>query len=204
MTETRLGRGGHCPRQSGRLLTGSVVAAAIVILAACGSPGAIRSSPFVTPASPVPSRGASTLPPVTAPVATTAPRSSVAGYEVQIGTVQGLGKVLVDGEGRTLYLFEPDAQSGQSTCTGECINAWPPLLLPFGVSKPVAGPGVRQSLLGTTRRADGTTQVTYDRWPLYLWVGDLRPGQATGQALYNLGGLWYVLAPDGRAITRHL
>jgi predicted lipoprotein with Yx(FWY)xxD motif len=82
-----------------------------------------------------------------------------------------------------------------------CAEAWPPLRLPTGVTKPVAGRGVKASLLGTTHRTDGTLQVTYNRWPLYLWVGDSEPGQATGQALNNLGGLWYVLSPKGNFIT---
>ena len=60
---------------------------------------------------------------------------------------------------------------------------------------------MHSSLLGTTRRTDGTVQVTYNKWPLYLWVGDSQPGQATGQGLNNLGGLWYVLSPTGKTIT---
>jgi predicted lipoprotein with Yx(FWY)xxD motif len=122
-------------------------------------------------------------------------------YQVRTGTVPGLGTVLVDGQGLTLYLFVPDKQSGHSTCAGTCAQAWPPLLLPSGVSSPTAGPGVNASLLGTTKRSDGTVQVTYNRWPLYLWVNDSQPGQATGQALNNLGGLWYVLSPAGKEIT---
>jgi len=124
-------------------------------------------------------------------------------YEVSTGTVTGLGKVLVDGQGLTLYLFVPDKQSGNSTCYGRCAQGWPPLLLPSGVSAPLAGSGVQSSLLGTTKRTDGTTQVTYNKWPLYLWVGDSQPGQATGQGLNNLGGLWYVLSSQGREITTH-
>lgn len=133
--------------------------------------------------------------------ATTSPGAAPPIYEVTTGNVKGLGTVLVDGQGMTLYLFEPDKQSGTSTCYGTCANAWPPLLLPTGVSAPVAGPGVNASLLGVTHRTDGTIQVTYNRWPLYLWVSDSEPGQATGQALDNLGGLWYVLSPDGNANT---
>jgi predicted lipoprotein with Yx(FWY)xxD motif len=68
----------------------------------------------------------------------------------------------------------------------------------------VAGPGVQASLLGTTRRTDGTTEVTYNKWPLYTWVTDSEPGEATGQDLNNLGGLWYVLSPDGKAITTRI
>jgi predicted lipoprotein with Yx(FWY)xxD motif len=131
--------------------------------------------------------------------ATTAPPF----YEVQTGRVKGLGSVLVDGQGMTLYLFVPDKQSGQSTCYQRCAQGWPPLLLPAGVTKLVAGRGVKASRLGTTHRKGGTTQITYNRWPLYLWVGDSGPGQATGQGINSLGGLWYVLSPDGKAITTH-
>jgi predicted lipoprotein with Yx(FWY)xxD motif len=120
---------------------------------------------------------------------------------VSTGTVKGLGTVLVDGQGFTLYMFVPDKQSGTSTCYGRCAQGWPPLLLPAGVTAPVAGPGVKSSLLGTTHRTDGTTQITYNKWPLYLWVTDSQPGEATGQGLDNLGGLWYVLSPDGQEIT---
>ena len=69
------------------------------------------------------------------------------------------------------------------------------------MTAPVAGPHVQSSLLGTTHRTDGTTEVTYNKWPLYLWVGAGNHGQATGQGLNNLGGLWYVLSPAGDEIT---
>ena len=122
-------------------------------------------------------------------------------YEVRTGTVKGLGTVLVDGQGFTLYMFVPDKQSGNSTCYGPCAQAWPPLLLPAGTTTPLAGPGVNSALLGTTHRTDGTTQLTYNKWPLYLWVNDSQPGQATGQGINNHGGLWYVLSPQGNEIT---
>ena len=123
-------------------------------------------------------------------------------YEVSTGKVKGLGKVLVDGQGFTLYLFVPDKRSGRSTCYGKCASAWPPLLLPAGVGHPVAGSGIKKSLLGTTRRSDGTVQVTYNKWPLYTWVIDSAPGDDTGQGINNLGGLWYVLSPSGAKITK--
>ena len=69
------------------------------------------------------------------------------------------------------------------------------------MTTPVAGAGAQSSLLGTTHRTDGTVQVTYNKWPLYLWVSDSEPGQATGQGINSLGGLWYVLSPRGTAIT---
>ena len=72
------------------------------------------------------------------------------------------------------------------------------------MSKAPAGPGVRSSLLGTTKRKDGTVEVTYHRWPLYTWVVDSAPGDATGQDLNNLGGKWYVITPAGQLITKHV
>jgi predicted lipoprotein with Yx(FWY)xxD motif len=166
------------------------------LLAGCGS-----SSASNTPSSSTTETTAAPTTPSTLATTTTTSGGAPAFYEVRTGTVHGLGTVLVDGQGLTLYLFVPDKQSGTSSCYGACAQAWPPLDLPTGVTVPVAGPGVQSSLLGTTHRTDGTTQVTYDKWPLYLWVSDSEPGQATGQGLNNLGGLWYVLAPDGRAIT---
>ncbi|MGO9343755.1 MAG: hypothetical protein ACLP6E_14750 [Acidimicrobiales bacterium] len=163
------------------------VAALALPLAGCGS------------SSPSSAASSTTTPPNT--TSTEEPAGPV--YQVRTGTVNGLGTILVDGQNLTLYLFVPDKQSGKSSCYGTCAQAWPPLLLPTGVKKPVAGAEAQSSLLGTTRRTDGTTQITYDKWPLYLWVGDSQPGQATGQGLDNQGGLWFVLAPDGAEVTTH-
>jgi len=108
-----------------------------------------------------------------------------------------LGQILVDGSGRTLYLFLADTGTS-STCTGPCATAWPPLLTK---GAPVAGSGATASDLGTTKRGDGTTQVTYAGHPLYYYVADTKPGQMTGQALNQFGALWYVLSPTGSKIT---
>jgi predicted lipoprotein with Yx(FWY)xxD motif len=115
-------------------------------------------------------------------------------YEVRATTIGGLGKILADGAGFTLYMYVPDRR-GPSKCLSVCAVAWPPLLLPRGVTRPKAGPGINPALLGTTRRADGALQVTYGKWPLYLWQGDGAPGQATGQAVDM--GSWYVLSVTG-------
>jgi predicted lipoprotein with Yx(FWY)xxD motif len=115
-------------------------------------------------------------------------------YEVRATTVKGLGRILADGHGWTLYLYVPDHQ-GPSVCSGGCALAWPPLLLPKGVTEPKPGPGVDAALLGTTRRADGRLQVTYNKWPLYLYQDDSAPGQVTGQA--DDMGLWYVVSAGG-------
>jgi predicted lipoprotein with Yx(FWY)xxD motif len=127
----------------------------------------------------------------------TAPRAVGPAYEVTAAQVGGVGTVLVDGKGFTLYLFVPDDHSSHSRCTGICAAAWPPLTLPQGVASALAGHGVRSSLLGTTLRSDGTRQVTYDGWPLYRYAIDAAPGQDAGQGLNNLGGLWYVVSPRG-------
>ena len=109
----------------------------------------------------------------------------------------GLGNILVDSKGDTVYLFRAD-NGTKSTCYGACAVAWPPLV----ANKPTAGKGLNASLIGTTTRTDGKSQVTYNGHPLYLYAGDQNPGQTTGQALNQLGALWYVLSPTGNQITR--
>ena len=116
---------------------------------------------------------------------------------VQIAKTR-LGRILVDSKGITLYDFPPD-KGTTSVCYGACAALWPPLLTK---GKPVAGPGVRASLLGTTKRKDGKLEVTYNGHPLYYWVGDHKPGQTTGQGVNQFGGPWWVLSPAGREIHR--
>ncbi|MGD0380801.1 MAG: hypothetical protein ABSC30_12535 [Acidimicrobiales bacterium] len=121
------------------------------------------------------------------------------GYMVQSQPVKGLGTVLVNGYGLTLYLFVPDHGSGRSTCFGYCATEWPPATLPTGVTTPVIGGGVDRALIGTTRR--GTTlQVTYNGWPLYRWIGDTSAGQSTGEGITNAGGLWYAVNDAGQPV----
>jgi predicted lipoprotein with Yx(FWY)xxD motif len=111
-------------------------------------------------------------------------------------TSSKLGMILVDGSGRTLYLFEKD-QSDQSACSGACAAAWP---VDQTSGTPKAGSGVTASLLGTIRRGDGTTQVTYDHHPLYYYSGDSGAGQQNGQGVDAFGAAWYVLTPAGKAV----
>jgi predicted lipoprotein with Yx(FWY)xxD motif len=115
-------------------------------------------------------------------------------YEVLSRGISGLGEIITDGRGFTLYMYRPDHR-GLSQCSGFCAQQWPPLVLPSGVTRPKAGPGVRVSLLGTVRRTNGELQVTYGGWPLYLWILDSSPGQATGQA--DDMGLWYAMSVTG-------
>ena len=107
-----------------------------------------------------------------------------------------LGRVVVDDNGRTLYLFEKD-KNRRSACYGQCAMYWPPLLTH---GKPAARSGAKQALLGTIRRADGSRQVTYAGHPLYRYVQDRQPGQTTGEGLQLFGGGWDVLSPAGKKI----
>jgi predicted lipoprotein with Yx(FWY)xxD motif len=122
------------------------------------------------------------------------------GYMVHTGTVGSLGTVLVDGYDETLYLFVPDAGRGRSTCAGTCAAKWPPLVLPAGVTRPFVGPGTVASIVGTTRRADGSLQVTYAGWPLYHWIGDTTAGEATGEGITDSGGQWFAIGVQGQAV----
>ena len=103
----------------------------------------------------------------------------------------GLGAILTDADGNTLYLFEPDEQ-GPSVCNGGCAAAWPPL-----IGEMAAGDGVDGSLLGTAEREDGSIQATYNGWPLYYFAGDTGPGDTNGQSLDDI---WWVIDAAGNAI----
>jgi predicted lipoprotein with Yx(FWY)xxD motif len=110
-----------------------------------------------------------------------------------------LGMVLVARNGHTLYLFGMD-RNDKSACSGSCAHFWPPLL---AQGKPIAGPGIEASLLGTTKRSDGKQQVTYARHPLYTYTLDTRAGQTTGEGLSFFGGVWNALSTRGTAVVRH-
>jgi predicted lipoprotein with Yx(FWY)xxD motif len=166
-------------KSHGRVAVLAALAGLAMAVTACSN-GTSVTTPFVT----------------TAPVLHDGPR-----YEVTTGTVTGLGKVLVDGQGITLYMFRNDVQGQPSRCHNICSVEWPPLVLPSGVTRPVAGPGIVSALLGTSPDASGASQITYNGWPLYVWPPDRSPGMATGQALTNAGGLWYVLSPAGKPIV---
>ncbi len=124
------------------------------------------------------------------------PSAATATATVAVANNSKLGMILLDGSGRTLYLFQADTGSS-STCSGSCATYWPPLLTN---GAPKAGAGANASLLGTAMRNDGTTEVTYAGHPLYYVVTDHNPGDATGQAVNNFGALWNVVGPDGKKI----
>jgi predicted lipoprotein with Yx(FWY)xxD motif len=109
-----------------------------------------------------------------------------------------LGRILVDSRGRTLYLFQKDT-NGKSACAGQCATFWPPLI---ASGKPVAAAGAKASLLGTTKRADGRMQVTYNHHPLYTFVKDTKRGQTNGEALSAFGAKWYGVSPAGAKVVK--
>jgi predicted lipoprotein with Yx(FWY)xxD motif len=126
-----------------------------------------------------------------------APSATASATTVISAKSSSLGTFLVDAKGRTLYLWDAD-HGAMSTCDGECAQDWPPLTTN---AKPKAGAGVKASLLGTSKRADGTEEVTYAGHPLYHYAGDTAAGQATGQGSGAFGAPWWVVSPAGRALT---
>jgi predicted lipoprotein with Yx(FWY)xxD motif len=109
-----------------------------------------------------------------------------------------LGMILVSSKGRTLYLFAKD-KNGRSACTTSCAKYWPPLV---SQGKPTAGPGVKASLVGRTKRSDGSMQVTYNRHPLYTFALDKQAGQVNGEASSNFGAKWYAVSAAGTAVVK--
>jgi predicted lipoprotein with Yx(FWY)xxD motif len=120
--------------------------------------------------------------------------------DVQVSETDPYGPVLVNGEGMSLYVFMSDTQdAGTSACTAGCAGIWPPFMVD---AEPAAGDDLDASLLGTITRDDGSTQATYNGWPLYLYAGDTAPGDTTGQGITDEYGLWYLIGPDGEPIQQ--
>ncbi len=178
-------RAADCPYAGGemgrRLLIGLML-----VITACGSPqGAVQHSTPPTASAAPPTPAAATPSPLAAP-----PTLAIAGSRY--------GQIVVDGSGRALYLF--DAEAGpQPRCYGPCASAWPPYVT---TGQPVAGAAVEGSLVGTATRSDGSRQVTYNGHPLYYYVGDHAPGEILCQAVFEYGGGWFVVDPQGAKITK--
>jgi predicted lipoprotein with Yx(FWY)xxD motif len=153
--------------------------ASALVLAACGGSNTSNTSNTTTTSS-------------TASTPSSSPRpGSVVGT-----TTSSLGTFLVDAKGRALYLWDADHGS-KSTCNGECATDWPPLTT---TGTPKASGKAKTSLLGTTKRSDGSREVTYAGHPLYYYAGDTGPGQTTGQGSDGFGAPWWVVTPAGKAI----
>jgi predicted lipoprotein with Yx(FWY)xxD motif len=106
---------------------------------------------------------------------------------------------LVDAQGNSLYVFLADTPT-QSNCNGACAQVWPPLTTASGQT-PTGANGVQSSLIGTITRSDGSTQITYNGYPLYKYAGDAAPGATNGQGLNQFGALWFLLQPSGQPLT---
>jgi predicted lipoprotein with Yx(FWY)xxD motif len=137
--------------------------------------------------------------------ASSMPKSGVAGAQhatssvaVKTRKIKGLGVVLVNPAGRTLYVFMKDRQRRVS-CTGACQSFWPPLKWKAS-GKPKAGGAAKSGLLGTDKNPSGGKVVTYKKWPLYTYSGDSAAGQSNGWNMTLNGGKWYVISPAGKVI----
>ena len=131
--------------------------------------------------------------------ASSGPPKTASGATATIGVSnESLGNILVNSQGRTLYIFTRDSGT-MSECSGACAVNWPPLR---ATGKPTIGSGANASLISTTSRSGGAKQVTYNGHPLYLFKGDSNPGDTNGQGSTGFGAPWYVLSPAGKQITK--
>jgi predicted lipoprotein with Yx(FWY)xxD motif len=130
-------------------------------------------------------------------LAATAPSPGTAAAPVVMAHTGPAGTYLVDGKGRSLYLFAIDTKN-RSVCNGACATGWPPLTT---TSAATAGTGVIASLLTTTKRSGGQTQVVYNGHPLYYFEGDTTPGTTSGQGVNAFGGLWWLVSAAGAPLT---
>jgi predicted lipoprotein with Yx(FWY)xxD motif len=160
------------------LMKAVAVAACVVGVAACGGSGGSSSGNASS------TGGGAYSQPAATPMAAT-------GVTVKASTSK-LGRILTDGNGRTVYLFDKD-KGAASTCSGACASIWPPVI----AGTRVAGPGISAAKLGSIKRADGKTEATYAGHPLYTYAGDTKAGDTRGQALDQFGAEWYVLSPSG-------
>lgn len=154
--------------------------ATVAIVAACSSGGGGASS---APSAAAPSASASEAP-------ASASASAAAGAEIKLAD-SSLGQIIVDGAGKTLYMFTPD-EAGTPTCYDDCATAWPPL-----TGEVTAGTGLDASKVTVVDRTDGSKQVKYGNWPLYYFANDAAAGDVNGQGLNDK---WYVIGADGEPI----
>jgi predicted lipoprotein with Yx(FWY)xxD motif len=159
-----------------RWWVGPGLAAATVVLAACGSKISPTDPAASTPAAPA-----------------TVQANAGAGSAAIKTMTTSKGTVLANSDGLTLYWFAKDT-SAQSNCSGSCATYWPPVI---GTA---SAAGTLAHGFGTVKRADGQTQATYDGHPLYTYMGDTAAGEITGNGLKASGGLWWAVTPAGTAL----
>ena len=167
------------------LAAGALGAAAVLALAACG-----KSTTTGTGSESSPSSSASQT------------ANADAAITITTATLPGVGTVLVNGNGQTLYLLSSE-QGGKITCTDDngCTKVWPDTELPSGKTAGIAGTGVQASLLSTVKAADGKLYLTYNTFPLYTFTGDTKTGTAAGQGITSFGGTWSAITTAGVAAT---
>jgi predicted lipoprotein with Yx(FWY)xxD motif len=167
------------------LSAGALGAAAVLALAACSKSTTAGSTS--SPSSPTSSSPAA---------------NGDAAITVATASIPGVGTVLVNGNGQTLYLLSSE-QGGKLTCTDDngCTKVWPDTELPSGKTAGIAGAGVQASLLSTVKTADGKLYLTYNTFPLYTFTGDTKTGTAAGQGITSFGGTWAAITPAGVAAT---
>jgi predicted lipoprotein with Yx(FWY)xxD motif len=169
------------------LVLGTLLA---ILVAACSGGGATPSPSAAAPETPAP---VSEAPASEAP-ASEAPASAAAGGAVTVMVAESdFGPILVDAEGRTLYMFKPD-EAGTPTCYEDCEAAWPPLTVTGDIT---VGEGLDAATFTTVERTDGAMQVKAGTWPLYYFANDAAPGDVNGQ---GQGDVWYVVSPTGEPI----
>jgi predicted lipoprotein with Yx(FWY)xxD motif len=159
-----------------------------LVLAGCGDDAADVTTPEATS---VPSAAVSSAPSSPSPTTT---QTAAEGGELMVAD-SDLGSIVVNSEQMTAYVFTKDTpNSGKSACEGECLEKWPPIITESDEPQVEGVTGE----VGTIELADGSKQITLNGMPLYLWVQDKEPGDVTGQ---GVGGVWYVVGPDGEMIT---
>jgi predicted lipoprotein with Yx(FWY)xxD motif len=177
----------HRPGQAPvmRLLYGSLALGAVAAVAACGSSSSSTAAASSSTAASSSAASAGTSQPADSP----SPASSSAGITVSAKSVAGLGTVLVNGQGQTLYVLSSE-KGGKITCVDDngCTKVWPDSELPKGVTAATAGSGIQASLLGTVKNDEGELYVTYGGYPLYTYTGDTGPGTAKGEGITAFGG----------------
>jgi predicted lipoprotein with Yx(FWY)xxD motif len=133
-----------------------------------------------------------------ATAASSAPPKTASGQAATVGVSStGIGQILVNSQGHTLYLFKAD-QATKSACTGACAGAWPPLIVK---GTPALGKGINASLVHTITRPEGTTQLTYNGHPLYLFAQDQKTGETNGQGVSAFGASWFALSSTGSQVS---
>jgi predicted lipoprotein with Yx(FWY)xxD motif len=172
---------------------------AMTVAAGCAGGSAATPTAGLTASPPPASEPAATgtpaateSPAASEPAASPSAAASAGAATVQLAETD-LGTILVDGAGMTLYLFTPDEQ-GEPTCYDDCAAAWPPLEVE---GDPTVGEGLDAAAFDTVERTDGSTQLTFNGWPLYYFANDAAPGETNGQGLNEV---WFVLDAEGEPI----